>query len=66
MARSKAKKKRDHDLRNGKFDVEMKRGIGVDISLHERKLPTLKEKKLKEFKKRDQLTKNYLKRGNVS
>jgi hypothetical protein len=61
MAKSKAKKLRNHATRNGKFNVELKRGSGIDISLHERKLPTLKEKRKKEHKKIDQLANKYLK-----
>lgn len=64
MARSKAKKKRLHETRNGKTDVELHRG-GVDFSIHERKLPTLEGRKRKQWNKQNksQLTKNYREGG---
>lgn len=51
MAKSKARKKREHDKRNGKFDVTLNRGISPDFSMHVRKTPTLKERKEKEWRK---------------
>lgn len=45
MAKSKAQKIRDHKVRNGKLDPSIKRGVNPDISMHERKLPTLTEKR---------------------
>lgn len=66
MARSKAKKKRMHSTRNGKMDVELKR-VGVDFSLHERKLPTLSEKKRKNWdKNKNQLVKDYRESGYIA
>ncbi|WP_404408034.1 hypothetical protein [Jeotgalibacillus malaysiensis] len=44
MSNSKAKKQRLHAQRNGRFDVEMKRGTHADISTHVRKTKTKKEK----------------------
>ncbi|RXI96446.1 hypothetical protein DS745_22300 [Anaerobacillus alkaliphilus] len=43
MAKSKAKKQRDHQLRNQKRDVTNSRGIQVDFSTHERKTKTKQE-----------------------
>lgn len=44
MAKSKAQKKREHDVRNGKRDVSLNRGGDyISISTHERKTPTKKE-----------------------
>ncbi|AJD90325.1 hypothetical protein JMA_10080 [Jeotgalibacillus malaysiensis] len=44
MSKSKAKKQRLHAVRNGRFDVEMKRGTQTEISTHVRKTKTKKEK----------------------
>lgn len=45
MAKSKAKKKREHDVRNGRSDKTLLRGGEfVDISTHVRKTPTKIEK----------------------
>lgn len=44
MSKSKAKKRRLHAVRNGRFDVEIKRGTQVEISTHVRKTKTKKEK----------------------
>lgn len=44
MSKSKAKKQRHHALRNGKFDVELKRGTQAEISTHVRKTKSKKEK----------------------
>lgn len=52
MAKSKAQKHREHLVRNGRRDPNMNRGFTPDISTHERKLPTLQEK-------RDKLAKKY-------
>ncbi|MFB1083017.1 hypothetical protein [Jeotgalibacillus sp. JSM ZJ347] len=44
MSKSKAKKQRLHAVRNGKFDVDLKRGTQAEISTHVRKTKTKKEK----------------------
>ncbi|TFE00567.1 hypothetical protein [Jeotgalibacillus salarius] len=44
MSKSRAKKRRQHAVRNGAFDVEIKRGTQTDISTHVRKTKTKKEK----------------------
>lgn len=41
MAKSKAKKQREHDMRNGRSNKELFRGgSSVEISTHVRKTPT--------------------------
>lgn len=45
MAKSKAKKIREHLVRNGRRDPNLNRGFAPEISTHERKLPTLRAKK---------------------
>lgn len=60
MGKSKARKMREHDVRNGKRDVLASRGIAPGMSVHERKLPTLAERKTRVWNKRDknQLVRN--------
>lgn len=51
MAKSKAKKQRQHLVRNGRRDPELSRGNSADFSLHVRKTPTLREKQERSYKK---------------
>lgn len=51
MAKSKAQKIRSHKVRNGLYDPTNSRGIKPSISTHERKLPTLTERKRKQESK---------------
>ncbi|MCT8139163.1 hypothetical protein H1D32_16500 [Anaerobacillus sp. CMMVII] len=44
MAKTKARKQREHQLRNKKRDVTSSRGTTVDFSTHERKTKTKLEK----------------------
>ncbi len=56
MAKSNARKKREHLLRNGKRDVTSSRGIQVDFSTHERKTKTKIEKLTKNVTKHKKRT----------
>lgn len=40
LAKSEARKQRDHAMRNGKMDATVKRGVNPDFSIHERKTPS--------------------------
>ena len=51
MAKSPAQKQRAHLVRNGKRDPNLNRVSAPDYSTHERKLPTLVEKKRKNEQK---------------
>lgn len=51
MGTSKAKKKRMHDVRNGKRDVTGSRGVVSEMSTHVRKTKTLLDRKERNYKK---------------
>ncbi|MDG5786907.1 hypothetical protein QA612_05340 [Evansella sp. AB-P1] len=51
MSNSKAKRKREHDIRNGGRDVRNSRGMNMNFSTHERKTKTKKEKVVQNIKK---------------
>lgn len=61
MAKSRAQRKREHLIRNGKRDPELDRGKNPDFSVHQRRLPTLIERRNKKWRKREkhQLTRGY-------
>ena len=51
MAKSKARKHREHLVRNGRLDPAVKRGAQPDFSTHERKLPSKLGKRSKQENK---------------
>lgn len=51
MAKSKAQKLRAHAERNGRRNPELNRLTDPDFSMHQRKLPTLTEKREKQARK---------------
>lgn len=55
MAKSKAHKVRAHRVRNGKRNPALNRIDAPDFSTHERKMPTLTEKRIKQANKYNQL-----------
>lgn len=55
MSKSKAQKIRAHRVRNGKRNPEFNRITNPDFSTHERKLPTLTEKRIKQARKYNHL-----------
>lgn len=59
MAKSKAKKAREHLVRNGRRDPNLNRGLTPEISMHERKLPTLRAKLDKQENKYKHKMDNY-------
>lgn len=51
MAKSKARKKREHHMRNNGVDVTKLRGVQPDFSTHTRKAPSKQAKLNKEWSK---------------
>ncbi|WP_206427796.1 hypothetical protein [Bacillus sp. FJAT-42376] len=51
MAKSKARKQREHNIRSGGSDPAAWRGAAPDYSMHERKTMTKQEKRKKEYEK---------------
>lgn len=60
MGTSKAKKKRMHDVRNGKRDVTGSRGVQVEMSTHVRKTKTLLDRKERNYKKYGKRDDSYI------
>lgn len=60
MGTSKAKKKRMHDVRNGKRDVTGSRGVTVEMSTHVRKTKTLLDRKERNYKKYGKRDDSYI------
>lgn len=60
MGTSKAKKKRMHDVRNGKRDVTGSRGVAVEMSTHVRKTKTLLDRKERNYKKYGKRDDSYI------
>ena len=62
MGTSKAKKKRMHDVRNGKRDVTNGRGTVVEMSTHVRKTKTLLDRKERNYKKYGKRDDSYVRK----
>lgn len=59
MAKSRAKKQREHLVRNGRRDPALSRGQQPDFSMHERKTPTRSERVDRQYRKYNKLKELY-------